>query len=221
VPVVFLAPVCGGLVGLPVAGYSGATVPIVRDHVEYVFHTGQMSRLLASMAMDVVPALRTVVAARRLVRSCASPLAAGCRHNHGAVTGPIADLSVLLKSLTPVLHDGIVAFCAVDGRHGEVALDAIATFRESEGMTVVLDEGIAVARGLTPLFRAAWITLTVHSDLNAVGLTAAVSTALAKAGISCNVIAAVHHDHLFVPVDRAEDAMHALRALSDPERTVV
>ena len=67
--VVFVAPVYRGFVGLPVAGFSRAAVPIVRDHVEHVFHTRQVSRLLASMAMDVVPALWTVVAARRLVRS--------------------------------------------------------------------------------------------------------------------------------------------------------
>ena len=78
-----------------------------------------------------------------------------------------------------------------------------------------MSERIAATHDLTPVFRAAWITLTVQSDLNAVGLTAVVSTALAKAGISCNVIAAVHHDHLFVPVDRADDAMRVLRGLSD------
>jgi hypothetical protein len=64
---VFVAPGCRGLVGLPGARHPGAAVPIVRDHVEYVFHTRQVPWLLASVAMDVVPALRPVVAARRLV----------------------------------------------------------------------------------------------------------------------------------------------------------
>jgi uncharacterized protein len=134
---------------------------------------------------------------------------------------PISDLSTLLRSLKPVLRDGAVAFCAVDAGYDATPLNAIATFRESQGLTVVVDENIAAAHGLTPLFRAAWITLTVQSDLNAVGLTAAVSSALAKAGISCNVIAAVHHDHLFVPVDRAADAMRVLRELSDRARPLV
>jgi hypothetical protein len=63
------------------------------------------------------------------------------------------------------------------------------------------------------VFRAAWITLTVHSDLEAVGLTAAVSVALGAAGISCNVVAGTYHDHLFVPAQKAADAMAALRKL--------
>jgi hypothetical protein len=137
------------------------------------------------------------------------------------VTGPISNLAILLQSLKPVLRDGVVVFCVVDAGYDPAPLNAMATFRESEGLTVVLDERIAAAHGLTPLFRAAWITLTVQSDLNAVGLTAAVSTALAKEGISCNVIAAAHHDHLFVPVDRAEDAMRVLRELSDRQRPLV
>ena len=66
-PFVFMAPVCRGLVELPVAGHTGATVHILRDYVEYVFHTRQVSWLLASMAIYVVPALWTVVTARRLV----------------------------------------------------------------------------------------------------------------------------------------------------------
>ena len=127
----------------------------------------------------------------------------------------ISDLSTLLRSLKPLLHDGVYVFCAIEDAGDPEALNPLATFRESEGLTLVVDENTAAAHSLTPLFRAAWITLTVQSDLNAVGLTAVVSTALAKAGISCNVIAAVHHDHLFVPVDRADDAMRVLRGLSD------
>lgn len=80
-------------------------------------------------------------------------------------------------------------------------------------MTVIVEESVAIAHGLQPLFRAAWITLTVSSDLAAVGLTAAVARALTDAGISCNVVAAAHHDHLFVPVERAGDAIAALRGL--------
>lgn len=72
----------------------------------------------------------------------------------------------------------------------------------------------AVVRHQWPiLFRAAWITLTVHSDLSAVGLTAAVAGALAQANISCNVIAGAYHDHLFVPFESAAQAMEILRRL--------
>ena len=72
----------------------------------------------------------------------------------------------------------------------------------------------ADALGVSYDYLAAWITLRVHSALDAVGLTAAVSTALAGAGISCNVIAGYHHDHLLVPADRAADALEALSGLA-------
>ncbi len=85
-----------------------------------------------------------------------------------------------------------------------------------------MEEDAARAAGIEPLFRAAWIALTVHLDLHAVGLTAAFTRALGDAGISCNVIAAAYHDHIFVPVDDAERAMDALRALQrDAGETLV
>jgi hypothetical protein len=76
-----------------------------------------------------------------------------------------------------------------------------------------MEEGAARAAGVALLFRAAWITLTVHSDLNAVGLTAAFARALGEANISCNVIAAAYHDHIFVPVEEGERAVNVLREL--------
>jgi len=126
---------------------------------------------------------------------------------------PICDLAVLLASMAPELHAGVWAWCALP--HGTPAddADAIASMREAEGLTLVVPEAQALARGWPVAYRSAWITLTVHSDLAAVGLTAAFARALGDAGISCNVIAGVHHDHLFVPVDRAADAMTALHAL--------
>jgi hypothetical protein len=97
---------------------------------------------------------------------------------------------------------------------GELApLDPVATFREAEGLTVILEEPQAIQAGLKTLFRAAWITLEVQSELAAVGLTAAVSTALAKENIPCNIVAAAHHDHLFVPVELGQKAMEVLLQL--------
>jgi hypothetical protein len=98
-------------------------------------------------------------------------------------------------------------------------VDAAATVREDEGLTVVLSRPDADRLGLTYDFVAAWITLTVDSSLAAVGLTAAVSGVLTDAGISANVIAGFTHDHLFVPVDRADDAMRALRGLARVPRS--
>ncbi len=129
------------------------------------------------------------------------------------MSGPSADLHQLLRSLDPVLHEGAFAFAVLPTGTDPQGLEPLASFREEEGLTVVLREETALGRQLPVLFRAAWITLRVHSDLAAVGLTAAISQALAEAGLSCNVIAGAHHDHLFVPVEAAEAALAALRAL--------
>ena len=93
-------------------------------------------------------------------------------------------------------------------------IDYVAVVLEEEGTTVVLPRESADAHGLAYDDVAAQITLTVRSSLAAVGLTAAVATALAGAGISCNVVAGFHHDHLFVPADRADAAMAVLRSLA-------
>ncbi|MCK9687660.1 ACT domain-containing protein [Scleromatobacter humisilvae] len=128
-------------------------------------------------------------------------------------SAPISDLALLLASMQPELHAGTWAWCALPPGASADGAEAVATVREAEGLTIVVAEAEALARGWPVAFRSAWITLTVHSDLAAVGLTAAFARALGDAGISCNVIAGVHHDHLFVPAARASDAMDALHAL--------
>lgn len=129
----------------------------------------------------------------------------------------ISDLSLLLASMEPVLNPVEVAYVTfARGEDCPFALSGdavIGTFREPEGLTVIIDHEAALEAGVPVVLRAAWITLTVHSDLEAVGLTAAFATALGDAGISCNVVAAAFHDHIFVPVDAAERAMAALRKL--------
>jgi hypothetical protein len=126
---------------------------------------------------------------------------------------PENNLATLLRTMQPELHQGAYAFVSLPPETEVSLSEAIATFRETEGLTVVLDEEAAARRGWPVLFRAAWITLTVHSDLQAVGLTAAFAHALGAAGISCNVIAAAYHDHIFVPFDERARAMDALTAL--------
>jgi hypothetical protein len=88
------------------------------------------------------------------------------------------------------------------------------TFRESEGTTIIVRKETADQLNLKYDFIAAWITLTIHSSLDAVGLTAAFSTALANEGISCNVVAGYFHDHLFVNSEDAENAMKILQTIS-------
>ena len=87
--------------------------------------------------------------------------------------------------------------------------------REDEGVTVVATRAAAERNGWAFDFEAAWLTLDVHSALEAVGLTAAFSAALGEAGIPCNVLAGFHHDHLLVPLDRADDAIACLLGLRD------
>ena len=82
-------------------------------------------------------------------------------------------------------------------------------------MTLVLEKQQAEAAGLKYDFPSAWITLRVQSKLSAVGLTAAVSTALARAGIACNMFAGFHHDHIFVPVEEAERVISILTVLAN------
>jgi hypothetical protein len=125
----------------------------------------------------------------------------------------VSHLDTLLQTLNPVLHDGVFVFAR--GKRDTV-LDSsrvVAFIREAEGLSLVVEEGLAAENGLEPVFRCAWITLTVNSALAAVGLTAAFSAALARVGISCNVVAGISHDHIFVPVEDAPNAMQELETL--------
>ena len=126
---------------------------------------------------------------------------------------PITNLSDILRSMHPVLNPGIYVYALVPGGREVTELNPIVTVREKEGLTVVLEESTAQNAGLEIIFRSAWITLNVHSDLQAVGLTAAFSTALGQANISCNVVAGVFHDHIFVPLEQAQAAMVVLQLM--------
>lgn len=123
-------------------------------------------------------------------------------------------LAALLRGMKPVLNDGEYVFCHVPDAALLKGEDVLGSFREQEGLTAILERGRADALGLEYGYVAAWITLTVHSALEAVGLTAAFATALGEAGISCNVVAAYYHDHIFVGVQDAARAMAVLKALS-------
>jgi uncharacterized protein len=124
------------------------------------------------------------------------------------------DIHKLLQNMRPEHHAGEFVFCALDSFEQAAACQPVCIFREKEGITVILPKEQADAMSLPYPLVCAWITLTVHSSLEAVGLTAAVSKALAKENISCNVVAAYYHDHLFVPVEEAERAMKVLIGLT-------
>lgn len=123
------------------------------------------------------------------------------------------DLLKLIRGMNPELHPGEYVFCSLDSSDLPPGLSPLGTFREQEGLTVIISREQAVQFGLSYSFVSGWITLKVHSALEAVGLTAAVSKALTEAGISCNVVAAYYHDHIFVPIEDAHRAIEALQGL--------
>ena len=123
------------------------------------------------------------------------------------------DLDKLLTSMSPELSDSEYVFCTFpDVRYGDLAeLKPVASVRESEGLSLIILKSTADERGLAygSVFRR--ITLAVHSSLDAVGLTAAISAKLAEQGISANMVAGFYHDHVFVQAEHAERALEMLR----------
>lgn len=116
--------------------------------------------------------------------------------------------------MRPKLNEGEYVFCTVPASQTIDPANFIGSFKEAEGLTVILNKETADNLNLHYTFVSAWITLTIHSSLEAVGLTATFSAALAKEGISCNVIAAYYHDHIFVAKEDNVKAMQVLKQLS-------
>lgn len=131
----------------------------------------------------------------------------------------IKELHQLVHEMTPVLNKGEYVFVSVQDISQIEREKTICEFREKEGITVVLPKSYADELKLTYDFVASWITLEIHSSLEAVGLTAAFSAELAKNNISCNVVAGFYHDHIFVPVKDSEKAIRVLTRLSENGRS--
>ncbi len=130
----------------------------------------------------------------------------------------------MLATLLATMREGRYVFVSRTEPDAQLQARAEAMVREREGTTyVVREDSVALASaahdGDVDAFRAAWLTLDVHSALDAVGLTAAVATALADAGIACNVIAGRYHDHLLVEHARCADALAAIAALRQRHAT--
>ena len=123
------------------------------------------------------------------------------------------DLETMLAGLIVELRPGRYTMVSLDD---PVPLGAgvEALIIEAEGITAVTTVELATERGWYHDFEAAWLTLQVHSSLEAVGLTVAVAATLAERGIACNVLAGYFHDHLLVPRSRAEEAVAGLESLS-------
>ena len=124
------------------------------------------------------------------------------------------NLQKLLSGMKPKLNKGEYVYCTVASKNNAVQLDPLCVFAEEEGVTVILPKSKADAMNFSYSMTFAWITLSIHSSLEAVGLTSAVAKALTEANISCNVVAAYYHDHLFVSVQDATRAMNVLQALT-------
>lgn len=122
------------------------------------------------------------------------------------------DLDKLIALMQPTLLQGEYVFCTLDQGSLSTAagLAPLATYQEEEGLSLLIEKSRAESAGLQfdSVFRG--ITLAVHSSLDAVGFTAAVSNKLAANGIPANVVAAHYHDHVFVPADRADQALQLL-----------
>lgn len=126
------------------------------------------------------------------------------------------DLAAMLRTLEVVCRPEEYVYATMPSDHPAVHL-AKATITEAEGLTAVLRRTDADSHNIAYEYVAAWLTLSVHSSLDAVGLTAAFSRALAQAGISCNVLAGYYHDHILVAApdrERAMDVLHGLRESS-------
>jgi uncharacterized protein len=124
------------------------------------------------------------------------------------------ELATLLRNMKAELNEGEYVFCTVSESHPPMTEEVLGYFREKEGLTVILPRLKADQLKLSYHFIAAWVTLTVHSSLSAVGLTSACINALTLPKIPCNMVAAYFHDHIFIPLADAEKALICLHELS-------
>ncbi|HEU4459991.1 MAG TPA: ACT domain-containing protein [Methylibium sp.] len=124
------------------------------------------------------------------------------------------DLATLQREMAPQLHAPTFVYCCFPDFQVPSGIRPICTFREAEGLTAIVEKSQAQESNTSYCFEARLITLRVHSSLEAVGFMALVAGQLAQARIPCNVVAGYHHDHLFVPTERADDALSLLCALS-------
>ena len=131
------------------------------------------------------------------------------------MTDTVQDRDAMIAGMRPDLREGVFVFYSLaQGDAAALLPHAIATFREDEGLSLLLPLALAEKAGFAVDQPMRQITLQVYSSLSGVGLTAAVATALAEAGIPCNMIAATHHDHAFVPAAEAGRALAILQDLS-------
>ena len=129
---------------------------------------------------------------------------------------PESNLQNMLAAMKPEMQPGEYVFASVPMDDNMLGKDAVVGwFRESEGITLILERSAAIAAGIEFSFPSRMITLTVHSSLEAVGFLARITESLAAAGISVNAISAYYHDHLFVPLHKTEITMQILDTIME------
>jgi uncharacterized protein len=136
------------------------------------------------------------------------------RHHVSILSKGEKDLQTLLRTIQPTIIEGNWAFATVPkGKPVPPGLNPLMTYREPEGVTLLLDEQELARSGLPHAFFCRGISLNVSSSLYAIGFLAAVSEVLAKAAMSINIVSAYHRDYIFVPSGRAEEAVALLKKL--------
>ena len=129
-------------------------------------------------------------------------------------TDGVKNLEELIANMEPILNEGAYVFASVSDLSTIPRDLTICEIKEKEGITIVLSQSNAEKLGLAYSYVASWITLNIHSSLEAVGLTAAFATALGQNNVSCNVVAGYYHDHIFVDQKDQDKAMRVLQQMS-------
>jgi len=127
-----------------------------------------------------------------------------------------SNLEKLLRNMKPVVVPGEYVFCTIKESQLEGIENPLMVFREKEGPTVIITKAVAEHNGFPVESTWGLVSLSVHSDLEAIGFLAAITNHLAKAGISVNAVSAFYHDHLFVPYGRENEVVSLLSKLSNP-----
>ena len=115
------------------------------------------------------------------------------------------DLKKILESIDPYLVDESFIFMTTDQSLSSISntLNPIASFKENEGLSIVITQATADKNAITYDSVFSCISLGVHSSLESYGLISTISRELTQNNISTNVFSGYYHDHIFVQSGKA------------------